>query len=280
MKKCKICGELMDIDNNRFVCYLCGYSCAVEGNAKPVSNNSDNALDLLNRIEKEKVELIEKKVLSVCKVYNQGSEYTSTGTGWRGDKLFIITNAHVVEDFEENGVPSKNKIICEYSDKLSLYSKQKQEMKIVYFDKVEDIAILTPVSSSIPLEVPVLSIASSLTRQGEMVFTIGNPLHYKFTYTEGSVANPQYEVSGSGRKYPVLQTTLTLNHGNSGGPVFNTKGDVVGMTTFNEMRASDRGQMEQALFGIAPELEAIAGYGFCVTSVVINNTINKLKKVR
>lgn len=272
----------MEMDNNKYFCSCCGYTCSVE-EKKPVDKNIDSSdsLDLLNKIEKEKTELIEKCALSVCKVYNQIGEAVATGTGWRGSDSFIITNAHVVEYFNNPSVASKGLIVCEYSNKLNLYSRQKQEMVIVFYDRVEDIAILKPRNGSIPNEVPVLSISSKITHQGDMVFTIGNPLHYKFTYTEGSVANPQYEAKGSGRKYPVLQTTLTLNCGNSGGPVFNTKGDVVGMTTFSELEEDNSDQIGKALFGeVGVRYKEIAGYGFCVTGEVINNALNNLEKVR
>lgn len=278
MKKCKICGEPLEIKNNKYFCSCCGYEEEIKSEAQEKPSQNFDSQDLLNQIEKEKTELIEKCALSVCKIYNQENELMSTGTGWRGHERYIITNAHVVESLHEDNKASSRKIICEYSNKLNLYSRQKQEMKIVYFDRNEDIAILKPINGSIPMEIPTLKISSNITHQGEMVFTIGNPLHYKFTYTEGSVANPQYEQQGSNRKYPVLQTTLTLNHGNSGGPVFDIKGNVVGMSTFSELQEDDNNILEKAILGdkAMPKYKEIAGYGFCITGIAILNTINSL----
>lgn len=271
----------MDLLHDKYVCPCCGYSCASEDSKASTPSNKEEPFDLIGKIAKAKTDLVEKCGLSVCKIYNEEENCLSTGSGWRGHEDYVITNAHVVESMSENNLPSSGRIVCEYSDKINLASRQKQEMKIIYFNREEDVAILTPKMGKIPFEVPILKISTELTHQGELVFTIGNPLHYRFTYTEGTVANPQYMPSWCNREFPVLQTTLSLNHGNSGGAVFNIKGEVVGMSTFTELIQDEKTNAERladALVGNQEEfkLKEITSYGFCVTGIAIANLITRL----
>lgn len=241
------------------------------GNVQPQSAADDQ--NILQRIAQEKTDLVEKCAKSVNKILVTCKDSVCWGTGWCGYGNYIVTNAHVVEAMVEG---RGRKITCEFSDKLNLGSEQTIPVKIVHYSRDEDIAILLPESGRLPYGVQVLKIEDKPTKQGELVFTIGNPLHYKFTYTEGSVANPNYKQTGSKRKFTVLQTTLTLNHGNSGGPVFNTNGDIVGMATFGELHreATPVINPEALLTGdmndlIIEERKEILGYGFCVKSEAI-----------
>lgn len=251
-------------------------------NVAPVQNTATDDQNILQRIAQEKTELVEKCAKSVSKVIVDCGKTLCTGTGWCGYENYIITNAHVVEAMVEG---RGKKIVCEFSDKLNLGKNQTIAVKMVYYSEVEDIAILLPESGKLPYGVQVLRIEDRPTKQGELVFTIGNPLHYKFTYTEGSVANPNYKQAGSKRKFTVLQTTLTLNHGNSGGPVFNTNGDIVGMATFGELHREATPVLNpEALINgdmsdlIIEERKEILGYGFCVKSEAILAAIKEIKR--
>lgn len=287
MKMCPNCGESMKLKNGFFHCQYCG-TTVQDGfidNDKPQQKEA-KLEDYLEAIEKAKTELIERCALSVTKIYCiEQDGYGATGSGWHGYKNCIITNAHVVASLKDESKPSSGLVEVEFSNKLKLYGQQRIPVKIVYFNRIEDIAILMPVRGEIPDEVPVLEINNNLPKQGELVFTIGNPLHYRFTYTEGSVANPEYEPMGSQRKYPVLQTTITLNHGNSGGAVFNSKGQVVGMSTFSELERKivDDDNPLNALLGqnISTKKETyeeIKGYGFCVIGKAISDAIDSVIK--
>ena len=238
--------------------------------------------NILQQIEEAKIKLIENCAKSVTKMIVKGEKFTSTGTGWCGYKNLIITNAHVVEDEDEKSYADN--IECEFSDKLNLGARQRIKMKTLYYSREEDIAILTPDRGEIPKEVNILHISGEPTKQGELVFTIGNPLHYKFTYTEGAVANPDYKSAVTKGKFNTLQTTLTLNSGNSGGPVFNANGDVVGMATFSELKKETEQTLDPVAFlaGQNPVTEKtsykeILGYGFCVKSEAILAAISSIQ---
>ena len=298
MSKCSCCGEEVGAV---IICPICG--CEIKEKApKPATPvptpaaaptqpaptqptpatpaSAPTAQNILQQIEAAKIQLIEKCAKSVTKMIVRLPGGTSTGTGWRGHEKLIITNAHVVED----GASYAKNIECEFSDKLNLGTRQRMKLKTVYYSREEDIALLTPESGRLPSEVGVLPITDEPTKQGEMVFTIGNPLHYKFTYTEGAVANPDYRQAGRKSKFNNLPTTLTLNSGNSGGPVFNATGEVVGMATFSEMRAeTERVQDPLAMLTGRDAVtertsyKEIQGYGFCVKSEAILAAIATVK---
>lgn len=287
MKNCPNCGEGMKLKNGFFTCQYCGTTVKdgfidEEKKPEPEKPIEKKPEDFLEAVERAKTELIERCALSVTKIYNYCTVGLFTGSGWVGSRNCIITNAHVVENPDNPSLPSSGRIEVEFSNKLKLYGMQKIECRIAYYNRVEDIAILIPIGREIPSEVPILKINTDAPKQGELVFTIGNPLHYRFTYTEGSVANPEYNQSGSKRKYPVLQTTITLNHGNSGGAVFNSKGHVVGMSTFSELERKiveennpllelvGEGSMKKETF------EEIKGYGFCVIGRAIQDALDSI----
>lgn len=278
MSRCKYCGEILGNDP---ICPVCGAANnpapapqAVAPQPQPI-----NPASILQQIERAKTELIENCAKSVTKVLVKGRQMEGWGTGWRGHNDYIITNAHVTT-LEGDRI---QRIECEFSDKLNLGREQKIELELVFYSIDEDIAILRPKSGKLPQQVPVLTITDVPTKQGEMVFTIGNPLHYKFTYTEGAVANPDYHDAKRNSQFTTLQTTLTLNSGNSGGPVFNADGKIVGMATYAETRidtetfidplAAEEGEnpfTEQAL------VREIMGYGFCVKSEAILAAIDSI----
>lgn len=272
------------VSGNRWGEYFSSLFAGGSGGEAPRDGAQDDGI--LEKIAQEKADLVEECAKSVSKVVVESDKVISSGTGWCGYGDYIFTNAHVVEIATQ---PGFKKMTCEFSDKLKLGSQQVVPVRLVFYSAEEDIAILLPQSGRLPQGVKVLKIDDTPTKQGELVFTIGNPLHYKFTYMEGAVANPDYKQAGSKRKFTVLQTTLTLNHGNSGGPVMNVKGDVVGMATFSELsKETDRVFNPIALItddkdGLFQEVEKykdILGYGFCVKSEAILDAIRKTEQTR
>lgn len=283
MSRCTYCGEEV---GSASVCPICGSAVVAKTPAAaPVAPAAPTSpQNILKQLEAAKIELIENCAKSVTKILVTFKDGGASGTGWCGYKNLIITNAHVVED-ESKNTYAKN-VECEFTDKLSLGSRQRMKMKTLYYSREEDIAILTPEKGELPWEVPVLKITDVPTKQGEMVFTIGNPLHYKFTYTEGAVANPDYKSRATGGKFHSLQTTLTLNSGNSGGPVFNADGDVVGMATYSELQVATEQFIDPEALAMGDEEGAVSerlsykeiqGYGFCVKSEAILAAINTIK---
>lgn len=300
--KCLFCGEEI---GEKSVCPICGSSVGnpssegavtdfrrARGDSSgwatfrktgktPAQPDKEQEGGILQQIAEEKTKLVDECAKAICKVHLLRKDDSIVwGTGWCGYGDYIVTNAHVVTDMQEG---SGKELACEFTNRLDLKDEQVIPVDIIYYDGKEDIAVLLPRSGKLPKGVKVLRIEEKPTRQGELVFTIGNPLHYKFTYTEGVVANPNYRKRD--RKFPVLQTTLTLNGGNSGGPVMNTNGDIVGMATFSELDTEQSQAVlitedKEQLFVNEIKDKEILGYGFCVGSEAILAAIREIENKR
>jgi len=141
-------------------------------------------------------------------------ENKSLGSGFivSGDG-FILTNAHVVDGAEEVAV--------------KLTDKREFKAKVVGTDKRTDIALIKIEAINLPKVV--LGDPSKL-RVGEWVVAIGSPFGFENSVTAGIV-------SAKGRSLPqenfvpFIQTDVAVNPGNSGGPLFNMKGEVVGINS-------------------------------------------------
>ncbi|PIE13701.1 MAG: serine protease [Rhodobacterales bacterium] len=126
---------------------------------------------------------------------------------------FIVTNNHVIESADE--------IIIEF------YEGGELEARVIGTDPKTDIALLK-VESDQPL--PYVSFGNSdLARVGDWVMAMGNPLGQGFSVSAGIVSARNRALSGSYDDY--IQTDAAINRGNSGGPLFNMDGEVVGVNT-------------------------------------------------
>lgn len=95
-------------------------------------------------------------------------------------------------------------------------------------DPEKDIAVLWVNPSKTPdiLPVPLLSPGEEPAVEGEKVFTIGSPLHQSKVMTTGIVSKVEKRA---------IISDININHGNSGGPLFNSRGIVIGITTFGDI---------------------------------------------
>ena len=126
---------------------------------------------------------------------------------------YILTNAHVVETADEITV--------------KLTDKREFKAKVIGADRRTDIALIKIEASSLP----VIRVGDpSRLRVGEWVVAIGSPFGFENTVTAGIV-------SAKGRSLPqenyvpFIQTDVAVNPGNSGGPLFNMRGEVVGINS-------------------------------------------------
>jgi S1-C subfamily serine protease len=168
-------------------------------------------IDAVNRVKNAVVKIdVFKKVNGKFKSSGSGSGFIFSSDG------LIFTNHHVI-----NGA---DKIM------VSLLSDNEIEAQLVGKDPDTDLAILKINSQG--YSVARLGDAETL-QIGQFVVAIGNPLGYQHTVTTGVV-------SALGRTLPsnsgslvdnVIQTDVALNPGNSGGPLIDTEGDVVGVNT-------------------------------------------------
>jgi len=148
----------------------------------------------------------------------------STGSGFvieRDGKKYIITNAHVVE----NASPT--------ADALFVYSvdQTKYAVKLVGGDSFYDLAVLEFLSPP-GSEISTVDFRSEEARIGEQVYALGNPLgEYPYSVTDGIISAKNRVRGGITGKFGFLQTTATVIWGNSGGPLVDAKGKVLGVNS-------------------------------------------------
>ena len=156
---------------------------------------------------------------------------------------YVVTNNHVVEKADE--------ILVEF------YEGDELQAEVVGTDPKTDIALLK-VEADKPL--PFVSFADSDTaRVGDWVMAMGNPLGQGFSVSAGIVSARNRALSGTYDDY--IQTDAAINRGNSGGPLFNMNGDVVGVNT--AILSPDGGSI---------------GIGFSMASNVVTRVVDQLRE--
>ena len=140
-------------------------------------------------------------------VRGQGSGFIITADGT------ILTNAHVVEDADEVTV--------------KLTDKREFRAKVMGLDKTSDVAVLKIEATGLPT-VRIGNTAN--TRVGEWVLAIGSPFGFENSASAGIVSAKSRSLP-DGSYVPFLQTDVAVNPGNSGGPLFNLAGEVIGINS-------------------------------------------------
>jgi serine protease Do len=155
---------------------------------------------------------------------------------------FIVTNNHVIEGADDI--------------EIEFFSGTRLKANVVGTDPKTDIALLK-VESSAPLAYVRFG-DSDTARVGDWVMAMGNPLGQGFSVSAGIVSARGRTLSGTYDDY--LQTDAAINRGNSGGPLFNMAGDVIGVNT--------------AI--LSPNGGSI-GIGFAMASNVVTKVVNQLR---
>lgn len=173
----------------------------------------------------------------VVESYYRGQLY-STGTGFvyktSDDKGYILTNNHVIENADEVKVVFTN--------------DTKETVEIVGTDSYSDVALLSVDKDKI---IAVAEIGSSeALNVGDTAFAVGAPLDsstYAWTVTRGIISGKDRTVEVSSTSgytstiMEVLQTDTAINSGNSGGPLCNSNGEVIGITNMKLASSSIEG---------------------------------------
>jgi S1-C subfamily serine protease len=139
----------------------------------------------------------------------QGSGFITRSDG------VLLTNAHVVEGASEVTV--------------TLPDGRSFNGKVLGSDPLTDVAVVKVVASKLPVA-PLGD--SAKVRPGEWAIAIGNPLGLDNTVTAGIISAIQRtNAVGEGQRVPYIQTDAAVNPGNSGGPLINDRGQVIGINT-------------------------------------------------
>ena len=168
---------------------------------------------------------------------------TALGSGFiiSSDGL-LVTNNHVIENADEI--------------KIEMLNGEILEAKILGTDPKTDVALLKVESKT---KLPFVEFGNSDdARVGDWVLAIGNPLGQGFSVSAGIISARGRDLQGPYDDF--IQTDAAINRGNSGGPLFNTSGKVIGVNT--------------AI--LSPNGGSI-GIGFSMSSVVVQKVVNQLR---
>ncbi|HBB87057.1 MAG TPA: hypothetical protein DC047_05530 [Blastocatellia bacterium] len=159
------------------------------------------------------VKRVKPAVVAIA-TYDADGEPVMTGSGFFLRPGEVVTNLHVIRGAKR----------CEVKT-LDGKGKVFAVTGTLAVDEEGDLVLL---SVDMPRERPRASeIASVLPDEGESIFVIGNPLKLEGSVTDGIVSAVR-EVPNVGK---IIQITAPISHGNSGSPVFNLKGQVIGVVT-------------------------------------------------
>ena len=223
----------------------------VEKNAPAVVNvqatQTDEATSAQGDIDDQDVPEIFKRFFGPGgrSPHGGGGERRSLGSGFIiSADGYVLTNNHVVEGADE--------ILVKLSDRREL------EAKIVGTDKESDVALLKVTATGLPT---VALGDSSKLKPGQWVVAIGSPFGLDHSITHGVVSYVGRSNGGADQQYvPFIQTDVPINRGNSGGPLFNLDGQVVGINS--QIFSNTGGYM---------------GVSFAIPISVAMNTVEQLK---
>ncbi len=188
----------------------------------------------------QSVVLIHSQVTSYA--YGQATNGTSAGSGFIvTEDGYVVTNYHVIE-----GATSVS---------VTTYDGTEYPATVVGSDATNDMAVLKVEAQGLPA----VTIGSSdELNVGDQVVAIGNPLgELTSTMTVGYVSAKDRDVTTDGNTINMIQTDAAINSGNSGGPLFNMQGEVVGITTAKYSGASSSGATIEGI-GFAIPIDDVA----------------------
>ena len=193
-------------------------------------------------------EIYEKVIDSVVSITCTLPGGSATGTGVILDEVgYVVTNAHVVEGAK--------------AIQVLLTDGRTLEADMIGADKISDLAVLRIHGDNL---VAAQLGDSSVLRVGDVVVAIGDPLGVAFrgTMTDGIISAINRDVTVDGRVMNLIQTNAALNSGNSGGPLVNCYGQVIGINTMK--------------IGDSVSAAGVEGLGFAIPSTTVSHIVNQL----
>ncbi len=161
--------------------------------------------------------------------------FSGTGIIISGDG-YVITNSHVIE----GGL----------SITVKLEDGKEYEAALVGQDTISDLAVLNPAEFG----------DSDATEVGDEVAAIGNPYGQDLTMTNGIISAINRDIKHNGNTMTLLQTNTAINEGNSGGPLINIYGQIIGITNMKLISAYTQ----------------IEGIGYAIPSATVKAIVDEL----
>ncbi len=189
--------------------------------------------------------------------YGYGYTYQASGSGFIiSDDGYILSNYHVISGYDTVTVAT--------------YDDETYEATVIGYDESSDIAVLKIDAENLS---PVTLGDSDTLRVGETVYAIGNPLgELTFSLTGGIVSALSRNIqTESGTSMSLIQTDCAINSGNSGGALFNTRGEVIGITNA-KYSASGSQEAEIDNIGFAIPINSVKRI---VSSIIENGYVLK-----
>ena len=193
-------------------------------------------------------EIYEKNIPSVVSVSCTLSSGSASGTGViLSSQGYIVTNAHVIDGAQ--------------AIRVLLTDGRELDACLVGTDAVSDLAVLRIQADGL---ISAQFGDSDTLRVGDSVAAIGDPLgvDLRGTMTDGIVSAINRDVSINGRTMHLIQTNAALNSGNSGGPLINCDGLVVGINTMKISAFTDQAGVE--------------GLGFAIPSTTVKEVVEQI----
>jgi S1-C subfamily serine protease len=190
----------------------------VENTAQPTTFRTDRRLTIAEIYKRTAPGVVQITATGSPAANPFGGTQPALGSGFVFDKAgYIITNYHVID--------GAGSIEVTFSNNTSI------DARVVGSDPSTDIAVLKVNTSSSALTSLTLG-DSDRVQVGDSVVAIGNPFGLSRTVTAGIVSAIQRQITAP-NQYAidhVIQTDAPINHGNSGGPLINARGEVIGVT--------------------------------------------------
>ncbi|TVQ61287.1 MAG: PDZ domain-containing protein [Phycisphaerales bacterium] len=220
----------------------------------------DNLLAHINRATADVAEAVGPSVVHVeWRSGSDGREFrrgSSSGSGWvYNDAGYIVTNAHVIRGAESLAV--------------QFFDGHVERAELVGLDPATDVAVIKvdPGAGVIPVR----RATGHPPRQGDRAFAFGSPFGFKFSMSEGIVSGlgrTALGVTGQGGYTNFIQTDAAVNPGNSGGPLVDVYGRVIGMNTAIVTSDSPQARTDAK--------SQSAGIGFAIPLDTIESVVDQL----
>lgn len=245
-------GSLPDDFRDFFDNYYVSEETIKPSNIEKANTKGDFELNLYSKDGAERLDLDALYERCAPSVVGVMAEYEGKlGYGWGSGIIlsadgYIVTNAHVISEADRCTV--------------ILWNGKECSALLVGEDSQTDLAVLKINSKGL---IPAYFGNSDELKVGESVAAIGNPLGSEFshTLTNGIISAIDRHVDYSGTKMPLIQTNAAINEGNSGGPLFNMYGQIIGIT--NMKMSND--------YGVT-----IEGIGFAIPSTTVKKVCDQL----
>jgi len=214
---------------------------------------SNETIVIDNSSLSKSISKIQDAVVVVNGYIDGNKDSTGSGFFYKEDEKYgyILTNEHIIRSKDEIKIINSN--------------EEETDVKILGNDKYLDLAVLRVPKKVVPL---VATISSTEPNIGDTVFTCGTPLGYEYrgSITSGIVSGKNRMVDLSEEEtgswqMSLLQIDAPLNHGNSGGALLNTNGEVIGITTLK----------------IIDQENGVEGMGFAIPIEYAMSHINSLE---